>query len=63
MRGRGGATSAMRARGQKKPESGARALRKFTCDANGKRKTVHASDGLGHAMTIVRIVRRARVKK
>eukprot|EP00965_Chrysotila_dentata_P200717 6180135-Pleurochrysis_carterae.AAC.4 len=63
MRGRGGAESTMRAWCQGSLGSGARALRKYACNADAKWQTVHASDGLGRATALARIVRRARVKK
>eukprot|EP00965_Chrysotila_dentata_P060175 1995411-Pleurochrysis_carterae.AAC.3 len=57
------ATASMREKGFQSLESGARALRKQAYGTTAKRETMHARDEMGLATTILRIVRRARVKK
>eukprot|EP00965_Chrysotila_dentata_P066717 2208708-Pleurochrysis_carterae.AAC.1 len=44
-------------------QSGARALRKYACDAKANWETVHASGQMGRVTTSARMARRARVKK
>eukprot|EP00965_Chrysotila_dentata_P263004 6214733-Pleurochrysis_carterae.AAC.1 len=57
------AATAKREGGFQNLGSGARALRKYACDTNTIREIMHASDGMGCATAIARIVRRARVNK